>query len=186
MGPQTDEILDGSGRRAASTLDLLRGAGLGPVAALAIGGATLIVAIAIGTFIAVMNFRDHALDNSKQQLENSVLLLSRHFEHYLQDFTSVQDALLKEFAPLTALPPQDFARAMASSQTHALLETKLSGMADVVGLHMGTDGALLNSLANGRCASSTSIAILPVMKRFCEATRWRPRERRVSNGRVVS
>ena len=148
MGPQTDESFDNSGPPALSLLGLLRGAGLGPVTALAIGGATLIVAIAIGTFVTVMNFRDRALETSKQQLENTVLLLSRHFEHDLHVFTSIQDALLKEFEPLTTLPPRDFARAMASSQTHALLETKLSGLSDVIGVNIwGADGSLLNSSA---------------------------------------
>jgi diguanylate cyclase (GGDEF)-like protein len=148
MGPQTDEHIDETGGRTLSLLGLIRGTGLGPVAALAIGGATLIIAIAIGTFVAVMNFRDRALDTSKQQLENTVLLLSRHFENYLHDFTGVQQVLLKEFAPLTALPRPDFVRAMSSPQTHALLETKLSGMADVVGVNIwGPDGALLNSSA---------------------------------------
>jgi diguanylate cyclase (GGDEF)-like protein len=148
MGPQTDEDLDAARAPAVSLLGLMRGAGLGPVTTLAIGGATLIVAIAIGTFVAVMDFRDRALDTSKQQLENTVLLLSRHFEHYLHDFTAVPEALIKEFQPLTDLSPQDFARAMASSQTHTLLETKLSGLADVVGVSIwGADGSLLNSSA---------------------------------------
>ena len=77
MGPRTDEDFDDSRAPAVGLRGLMRGAGLGPVTTLAIGGATLIVAIAIGTFIAVMNFRDRALDTSKQQLENTVLILSR-------------------------------------------------------------------------------------------------------------
>ncbi len=148
MGPQTDDNIDETSGRGLSLLGLIRGTGLGPVAALAIGGATLIIAIAIGTFVAVMNFRDRALDTSKQQLENTVLLLSRHFENYLHNFTTVQQVLLKEFEPLTALPLQDFVRAMSSSQTHALLETKLSGLSDVVGVNIwGPNGTLLNSSA---------------------------------------
>ena len=148
MGPQTDDNIDETGGRGRSLLGLIRGTGLGPVTALAVGGATLIIAIAIGTFVAVMNFRERALDTSKRQLENTVLLLSRHFENYLHNFTTVQQVLLNEFEPLTALPLQDFVHAMSSSQTHALLETKLSGLSDVVGVNIwGPDGALLNSSA---------------------------------------
>jgi diguanylate cyclase (GGDEF)-like protein len=148
MGPQTDDDLNESRPQAVSLFGLICGAGLGPVTTLAVGGATLIVAIAIGTFVAVMNFRDRALDTSKQQLENSVLLLSRHFENYLHNFTSIQRVLIKEFEPLTTLPPQDFARAMASPETHTLLDTKVGGLSDVVGINIwGPDGTLLNSSA---------------------------------------
>src|SRR5258707_4650894 len=100
MGPQIEDSIDDFRPRELSLLGTIRGAGLGPVTALAIGGATLIVAIAIGTFVAVMNFRDRALDTSKQQLENTVLLLSRHFEHYLDEFTAVQRVLIRELEPL--------------------------------------------------------------------------------------
>ena len=146
--PQTDDTMHETGGSTLSPLGLMRSAGLGPVGALAIGGATLIIAIAIGTFVAVMNFRDRALDTSKQQLENTVLLLSRHFENYLHNFTSIQRVLIKDFEALTILPPEEFARAMSSPQTHALLETKLNGLTDVVGVNIwGADGSLLNSSA---------------------------------------
>src|SRR5438034_7083340 len=126
MGLQIEDSIDDSSPRELSLLGLMRGAGLGPVTALAIGGATLIVAIAIGTFVAVMNFRDRALDTSKQQLEHTVLLLSRHFETYLDEFTAVQRVLLKEIEPLTVLPEPDFVRVVSSARTHALLEAKVS------------------------------------------------------------
>jgi diguanylate cyclase (GGDEF)-like protein len=145
--PQTDDTMHETEGRA-SLLGLMRSAGLGPVAALAVGGATLIIAIAIGTFVAVMNFRDRALDTSKQQLENTVLLLSRHFENYLHNFTTIQRVLIKDFEPLTILAPDEFARAMSSPQTHALLETKLNRLTDFIGVNIwGADGSLLNSSA---------------------------------------
>ena len=69
MGLQTNDKSGESGSRKSSAVGLLRRVRLGPVAALAIGGATLVVAIAIGTFVSVMTFRDRALDTSKQQLD---------------------------------------------------------------------------------------------------------------------
>ena len=48
-------------------------------------GVFLIAAIAIGTVIIVSNFRDHALESSKRELENTVLLLARHFDQQLDD-----------------------------------------------------------------------------------------------------
>jgi len=145
MGPQTEESFEDASPPAISPLGLLRGAGLGPVAALAIGGAALIVAIAIGTFFAVMTFRDSALDTSKQQLENTVLLLSRHFENYLNEFTAVQPVLIGEIEPLTTLPVDDYVRAVSSPETRTLLATKIRGFGDVAGVNIwGPDGTLLN------------------------------------------
>src|SRR5579872_2934343 len=48
-------------------------------------GILLIAAIAIGTMIMVDNFRDHALDSRKRELENTVLLLAHHFDQQLDD-----------------------------------------------------------------------------------------------------
>ena len=42
-------------------------------------GALLVAAIAIGTAIMIGNFRERALANSERELENTVLLLARHF-----------------------------------------------------------------------------------------------------------
>src|SRR4051812_19159067 len=136
MGLQTNDKSGKSGSRQSSAVGWLRRVRLGPVAALAIGGATLIVAIAIGTFVAVMTFRDQALDTSKRQLETTVLLLSRHFESYIQNFTGVQRALISEFKLLTTLSPEEFALAMASPQTHTLLDMKVSGLPDVIGVNV--------------------------------------------------
>src|SRR5579871_1653688 len=145
MGPQNDSF-DDSGPREVSLFGLIRGAGLGPVTSLAIGGATLIVAIAIGTFVAVMMFRDRAIDTSKQQLESKVLLLTQHFEQSLTEFTEIQRDLLKELEPLTALPRDQFIRGVSNWQTHVILDAKLSGHADAAGINVwGPDGELLNT-----------------------------------------
>ena len=61
----------------------------GPIRWLVAGGAFLIAAIAIGTTIMVGNFRERALNSSERELENTVLLLARHFDQQLEDFTVV-------------------------------------------------------------------------------------------------
>src|ERR1700687_2312328 len=65
-----------------------------PIRWLIVGGVLLIAAIAIGTTIMAGNFRERALDNSKRELENTRLLLSRHFDQQLEDFGAVQNDLL--------------------------------------------------------------------------------------------
>jgi len=65
-----------------------------PIRWLITGGAFLIAAIAIGTTIMVGNFRERAINSNERELENTVLLLARHFDQQLDDFTIV----LKEVA----------------------------------------------------------------------------------------
>ena len=56
-----------------------------PIRWLVISGILLIVAIAIGTAVMIANFRDHALASSTRELENTTLLLARHFDQELDD-----------------------------------------------------------------------------------------------------
>ena len=56
-----------------------------PVLWLVICGILLIAAIVVGTAMMVRNFRDHAIESSKRELENAVVLLARHFDQQLDD-----------------------------------------------------------------------------------------------------
>ena len=58
----------------------------GPIRWLILGGVLLIAAIAIGATVMAGNFRERALRNSERELENTVLLLARHFDQQLADF----------------------------------------------------------------------------------------------------
>ena len=62
----------------------------------------LIAAIAVGTTIMAGNFRERALDNSERELENTVLLLARHFDQQLEDFGVVQNDLIAYMRVRTA------------------------------------------------------------------------------------
>ena len=66
----------------------------GPIRWLILGGMLLIAAIAIGATIMAGNFRERALRNSERELENTVLLLARHFDQQLEDFEVVQQDLI--------------------------------------------------------------------------------------------
>ncbi len=70
---------------------VLRG---GPIRWLILGGTLLIAAIAIGATVMAGNFRERALRNSERELENTVLLLARHFDQQLEDFAFVQNDLI--------------------------------------------------------------------------------------------
>src|SRR6187402_1631043 len=77
-----------------ASLRLPRSASGSPIRWLILGGVALIAAITIGTTIMAGNFRERALNSSKRELENTVLLLARHFDQQLQDFASIQDDLV--------------------------------------------------------------------------------------------
>ena len=61
----------------------------GPIRSLICGGAFLIAAIAVGTTMMVDNFRERALKSNQRELENTVQLITRHFDQQLEDFTIV-------------------------------------------------------------------------------------------------
>src|ERR1700693_6661238 len=69
--------------------------GANPIHWLILGGVFLIAAITIGTTIMAGNFRERALNSSKRELENTVLLLARHFEQQFEDFGAIQEDIAK-------------------------------------------------------------------------------------------
>src|SRR6266849_9994590 len=69
-------------------------AGGNPIRWLILGGVFLILAITIGTTIMAGTFRERALNSSKREVENTVLLLARHFDQQLDDFGAIQKDLI--------------------------------------------------------------------------------------------
>src|ERR1700761_9407190 len=61
-----------------------------PLNLLILGGILLIAAIAIGTSFTIVTFRQRALLNSERELQNTVLLLARHFDRELDNFDGIQ------------------------------------------------------------------------------------------------
>ena len=117
-----------------------------PVRWLVLGGLLLIAAIAIGTTIMIGNFRERALDNSKRELENTVLLLSRHFDQQLKDFGAVQNDLISYMQSRGIATVEHYKRLMSSADIHLMLKSKLSPSSYVGGVNVfDADGMLINS-----------------------------------------
>jgi diguanylate cyclase (GGDEF)-like protein len=113
---------------------------------LILGGVLLIAAIAIGTTIMVGNFRQRALDNSKRELENTVLLLSRHFDQQLEDFGAVQNDLIEYMQSSGVDSSERYRRRMSSPDIHLMLKAKLGALSYVGGVNIfDADGVLINS-----------------------------------------
>jgi diguanylate cyclase (GGDEF)-like protein len=117
----------------------------GPIRWLVAGGAFLIAAIAIGTTIMVGNFRERALISNERELENTVLLLTRHFDQQLEDFT----AILKDIAAQIhsdGITPEIFKGQLATLEWHEILRTKVGANSDVAGINVfDVSGTLINS-----------------------------------------
>src|SRR5664279_2185876 len=75
-----------------------------PIRWLVSGGVLLIAAVAVGTAVMVGSFRERALDNAKRELENTVLLLSRHFDQQLTDFRAIQETSSRTCDPPKSIP----------------------------------------------------------------------------------
>jgi diguanylate cyclase (GGDEF)-like protein len=120
----------------------------GPVRWLVLGGAMLIAAIAIGATIMAGTFRERALRNSERELENTVLLLARHFDQQLADFEVVQKDLIAFMRSSGIATPENYRRRMSTQDIHLMLKSKIDALSYVGGLNVfDADGTLINASA---------------------------------------
>jgi diguanylate cyclase (GGDEF)-like protein/PAS domain S-box-containing protein len=106
----------------------------GPVLWLTVCGALLVAAIFAGTMMMVGEFRERALANSERELENTVLLLTRHFDQQFEDADTIAaDVITRLHIPGIA-SPQAFRQLMSGSEAHEILRSKagvLSYLGDI-------------------------------------------------------
>jgi diguanylate cyclase (GGDEF)-like protein len=118
----------------------------GPIRWLILGGMLLIAAITIGATIMADNFRERALNSRERELENTVLLLARHFDQQLRDFGTIQEDLVAYVQSAGIETGEQFRRRMSSPDTHAMLRAKIGGLSYVGGVNLfDSDGVLINS-----------------------------------------
>ena len=116
-----------------------------PISWLILGGVLLIAAIAIGTTIMASNFRERTLNSSKRELENTVLLLARHFEQQFEDFGAIQEDIAK-YIQSAGVDTGDYRRRMSNPDIHEMLKAKIGALSYVGGINLfDSDGALINS-----------------------------------------
>ncbi|MCX7321641.1 MAG: EAL domain-containing protein [Hyphomicrobiales bacterium] len=97
----------------------------GVVRGLLMAGALVVVAIVVGTAMTVDNFRQRALDNSRRELENTVLLLQHHFDQQFQELQRIQKGLRAQLMGDGIMTPESFAHALAGFEAHLMLKSKL-------------------------------------------------------------
>jgi diguanylate cyclase (GGDEF)-like protein len=129
----------------AGVTDLEAGTRRNPIHWLIVCGAVLIAAIVIGITMMVGNFRERALNSSARELENTVLLLARHYDRQIEDFEALQKTVSQQTsAGITSAAA--FARQFAGEDTHQWLKAKINGSSDVAGVNLfDADGKLINS-----------------------------------------
>jgi diguanylate cyclase (GGDEF)-like protein len=121
----------------------------GPIRWLVIGGLILIAAITVGTTIMAGNFRERALRSSEQQLENTVLLMARHFDQQLEDFMGIQREIVAQIEKSRMASPDAFRTQLSSPEWHDLLRLRLRAYTDVAGVNVfDANGQLINSSEN--------------------------------------
>jgi diguanylate cyclase (GGDEF)-like protein len=117
-----------------------------PLIWLTLGGVLLIAAIVAGTALAVLTFRERALNNSERELENNVLLLTRHFDRELHDFEAVQGEVVRRMELSKISSPEAFRREMSEKDFHNNLEGVVGALSDGSGINVfDSNGQLINS-----------------------------------------
>ena len=105
----------------------------GPILWLALGGVLLIAAITIGATLMAGDFRERALRNSERELENTVLLLARHFDQQLADFEVVQNDLIALMAVASGVVAYTGTYTLDESTKTAHLNIETSSVPNLVG-----------------------------------------------------
>ncbi|WJR81544.1 EAL domain-containing protein [Bradyrhizobium sp. NP1] len=117
-----------------------------PIRWLLLGGAVLIAAIAIGAALTAANFRERALRNSERELENTVLLLARHFDQQLEDFQVIQKDIIALMRASGIATADEYRQRMSGRDIHLMLKSKLSAVSYVGDINIfDADGVLINT-----------------------------------------
>ena len=101
----------------------------GPVLWLVLSGVLLIAAIMIGTAAMVSEFRERALSNSERELENTVRLLSRHFDQQFEDCEIISTRPDRPDAVFRRSPrPRSSESRMSTFDAHLALKSRVSAL----------------------------------------------------------
>ncbi|KRQ92697.1 diguanylate cyclase [Bradyrhizobium valentinum] len=119
---------------------------LGAIQWLILSAAGLVLAITLGTGYFAMQYRERALEVAERELNNSALLLSRHFDQQLLDLQHVQEDVVTGLRADGVHTADDFESKMSTLSAHEMLRAKLSVLPHVGALNLwSAKGWLINS-----------------------------------------
>ena len=118
----------------------------GPILSLILCGGLLVTAIIVGTMTMVGEFRERALSNNERELENTVLLLTRHYDQQFEDTEIIANDVISRMQFSEIASPETFRIWMSSHDAHLILKSKVSVLSYIgdVGI-FDSDGKLINS-----------------------------------------
>jgi diguanylate cyclase (GGDEF)-like protein/PAS domain S-box-containing protein len=138
----------------------------GPALWLVLSGGLLIAAIAAGTALVIGEFREQALRNSERELENTVQLLSRHFDQQFEDCDVITSDLISKMRLSEIASREAFKRMMSGLDAHLMLKSNTSALSYIGDVNIfDADGQLINSSGDGPLPAG-SIADRPYFKAF--------------------
>jgi len=116
---------------------------------LIVGGLVLMFAIIVGTGLTIQRFKRDAIASGRASLEANVLLLARHFDQQLEDFSVLQKSIIPALEDRGLSSPEAFEREVATFAVHQTLRMKAVGWATVAGVNIfDANGTLINSSAS--------------------------------------
>ncbi|MGH6739072.1 MAG: diguanylate cyclase, partial [Bradyrhizobium sp.] len=120
--------------------------GRDPIVWLIICGCLLVAAITLGTMMMVGEFRERAIANSERELQNAVLLLTRHFDQQFEDTEIIAGDIVAQMKVADMASPEAFREKMGSADAHRMLKSKVSVLTYIGDVMIfDTDGQLINS-----------------------------------------
>src|SRR5262245_9628673 len=117
----------------------------GPLPWLLLCGALLAAAILAGTAYMIGEFRERALANRERELENTVLLLTRHFDQQVQDSDLIAHNIIAQLGIAQITSPEDLRRKISGIEMHELLRSQVGVLSHIGDLNFfDADGKLVN------------------------------------------
>ncbi|MGA7806729.1 PAS-domain containing protein, partial [Bradyrhizobium sp.] len=115
-----------------------------------LSGILLIAGIGIGTGVMIDSFRERAIASSERDLENTTLLLARHFDEKFEDLVDSQARLAKRLDIPASASLEEFRQQLSTSAIHALLTREISDTFDTGDIFLyDSDGQIVNSSQPG-------------------------------------
>jgi diguanylate cyclase (GGDEF)-like protein/PAS domain S-box-containing protein len=116
-----------------------------PAVWLIICGCALVAAIFLGTVMTVGEFRERAIANSQRELENTVLLLSRHFDQQFEDSETIAADLISQLQIGSIASPDIFRERTSTPEIYQLLKSKVSALSYLGDVTLfDADGRIIN------------------------------------------
>jgi diguanylate cyclase (GGDEF)-like protein/PAS domain S-box-containing protein len=117
----------------------------GPIFWFLFFGAVLIAAVAAGTGLIINHSRERAIQSSQREMDNTALLLARHFDRQIKDFQAVQESFAQQVDHRFDTAEQ-FMRQLSTQSSHDLLRTKVNESSDFAGVNVfDVNGDYINS-----------------------------------------